>query len=68
MSQSVHEFGAALVREFLSRKGLKLTLAALDDELPRTADSINNRVTLAKDLGIEALLKKNKVNKDAGTG
>eukprot|EP00731_Ephydatia_muelleri_P008567 Em0004g905a len=60
MSQSIDELSVALVREFLSRKGLKETLGALDDELPRTAGSISNRVTLAKDLGIESLLKKNK--------
>lgn len=51
---------ASLVREYLSRKGLKTTLQALDKELPRTEESISNRAQLAKEMHIEKLMKKNK--------
>lgn len=51
---------ASLVREYLSRKGLKSTLQTLDKEMPRTEDSISNRAQLAKEMHIERLMKKNK--------
>jgi len=51
---------ASLVREYLSRKGLKSTLQTLDKELPRTEESISNRAQLAKEMHIEKLMKKNK--------
>lgn len=51
---------ASLVREYLSRKGLKTTLQTLDKEMPRTEDSISNRLQLAKEMHIERLMKKNK--------
>ncbi|XP_052245400.1 probable ubiquitin carboxyl-terminal hydrolase MINDY-4 isoform X2 [Dreissena polymorpha] len=51
---------ASLVREYLSRKGLKTTLQVLDEELPRDADSISNRQQLVKELHIEKIMKKNK--------
>ncbi|XP_061180433.1 probable ubiquitin carboxyl-terminal hydrolase MINDY-4 [Saccostrea echinata] len=51
---------ASLVREFLSRKGLKCTLQMLDQEMPRGNNSISNRQLLMKELHIEKLMKKNK--------
>lgn len=51
---------ASLVREYLSRKGLKSTLQTLDKEMPRTEDSISNRAQLAKEMHIGRLMKKNK--------
>ncbi|XP_044183134.1 probable ubiquitin carboxyl-terminal hydrolase MINDY-4 isoform X4 [Acropora millepora] len=53
---------ASLVREYLSRKGLKSTLQTLDKELPRTEESISNRAQLAKEMHIEKLMKKNKLH------
>ncbi|XP_035378120.1 probable ubiquitin carboxyl-terminal hydrolase MINDY-4 isoform X2 [Electrophorus electricus] len=60
MGKDVEEVAASLVREYLSRKGLKKTIACLEEELPRTNLSINNRSDLRKILHLEALYKKNK--------
>eukprot|EP00795_Rhopilema_esculentum_P008431 gene8431-14412_t len=56
----VESLSASLVREYLSRKGLKRSLRVLDDEFPRNEDSIRNRVILAKELRIEKLIRLNK--------
>ncbi|KAK7889478.1 hypothetical protein WMY93_025038 [Mugilogobius chulae] len=61
MAISVEEVSSSLVREYLSRKGLKKTIACMDEEHPRTEASINNRSHLRQILNIEALYKKNKV-------
>ncbi|XP_062854314.1 probable ubiquitin carboxyl-terminal hydrolase MINDY-4 isoform X2 [Trichomycterus rosablanca] len=60
MGRDVEEVAAALVREFLSRKGLKKTIACMDEELPRTSVSISNRSELCRVLHLESLYKKNK--------
>ncbi|XP_068091220.1 probable ubiquitin carboxyl-terminal hydrolase MINDY-4 [Hyperolius riggenbachi] len=57
----VEEAAAALVREFLSRKGLKRTSLALDEELPRTRQSITNRNELRSVLHLDSLYKENKL-------
>ncbi|XP_077441322.1 putative ubiquitin carboxyl-terminal hydrolase MINDY-4 [Vanacampus margaritifer] len=57
----VEEVSASLVREYLSRKGLKRTIACMDEEHPRTQSSINNRSHLRQVLHIEDLYKANKV-------
>ncbi|XP_069067142.1 probable ubiquitin carboxyl-terminal hydrolase MINDY-4 isoform X1 [Pleurodeles waltl] len=56
----VEEVAASLVREFLSRKGLKKTIDVMDQELPRSDRSINNRNELRKLLNMEFLYKQNK--------
>lgn len=56
----VESIAASLIREYLSRKGLKATLRAMDEEMPRTEQSISNRVALMKQLHIEKLMKRNK--------
>jgi hypothetical protein len=60
MPTSVEDIASSLVREYLSRKGLKQTLARMDEELPRTADSISNRAVLARTIHIDKLMKRNK--------
>ncbi|XP_016084802.1 protein FAM188B isoform X1 [Sinocyclocheilus grahami] len=60
MGKDVEEASASLVREYLSRKGLKKTIACMDEELPRTNSSINNRSDLRRILHLEGLYKKNK--------
>ncbi|CAL8309940.1 unnamed protein product [Lota lota] len=60
MDVSVEEVASSLVREFLSRKGLKRTIACMDEESPRTAASINNRSDLRQILQVEALYRQNK--------
>ncbi|XP_055505041.1 probable ubiquitin carboxyl-terminal hydrolase MINDY-4 [Leucoraja erinacea] len=57
---SVEETAAALVREYLSRKGLKKTISAMDQELPRSEGCINTRNELKKVLHLELLYKQNK--------
>ncbi|XP_065840318.1 probable ubiquitin carboxyl-terminal hydrolase MINDY-4 isoform X2 [Oscarella lobularis] len=57
---SIEELSKSLVREYLSRKGLKKTLSVLDEEMPRNSQSISNRQILAKTMHIEYLMKKNK--------
>lgn len=57
----MEEVSASLVREYLSRKGLKKTMACMDEELPRTNSSVNNRSDLRRILHLEGLYKKNKV-------
>ncbi|KAK3108657.1 hypothetical protein FSP39_012699 [Pinctada imbricata] len=62
MDQSyVEDVASSLVREYLSRKGLKLTLQTMDEEKPRSQGAISNRQLLVKELHIENLMKKNKV-------
>ncbi|XP_068447868.1 probable ubiquitin carboxyl-terminal hydrolase MINDY-4 [Clinocottus analis] len=60
MAVSVEETSASVVREYLSRKGLKRTIACMDEELPRTKSSINNRSHLRQILNMECLYKNNK--------
>ncbi|KAG7488752.1 hypothetical protein MATL_G00038420 [Megalops atlanticus] len=60
MAQPVEEVTASLVREYLSRKGLKKTMVCMDEELPRTDSSINNRTELRRVLHLEVLCKTNK--------
>ncbi|XP_056132879.1 probable ubiquitin carboxyl-terminal hydrolase MINDY-4 [Lampris incognitus] len=64
MMTSVEDVSSSLVREYLSRKGLKRTMACLDEEHPRTEASINNRSDLRQILHMEGLYKKNKVQKN----
>ncbi|XP_028260607.1 probable ubiquitin carboxyl-terminal hydrolase MINDY-4 isoform X2 [Parambassis ranga] len=61
MVASVEEVSSSLVREYLSRKGLKRTIACMDEEHPRTETSINNRSLLRQVLNVEDLYRKNKV-------
>ncbi|XP_060542137.1 probable ubiquitin carboxyl-terminal hydrolase MINDY-4 [Pantherophis guttatus] len=56
----VEEVAASLVREFLSKKGLKKTSTMMDEEFPRTALSINNRNELRSVLHLQSLYKQNK--------
>ncbi|XP_019495425.1 PREDICTED: probable ubiquitin carboxyl-terminal hydrolase FAM188B [Hipposideros armiger] len=56
----VEEVAASLVREFLSRKGLKKTCVTMDQERPRSDLSINSRNNLRKVLHLEFLYKENK--------
>ncbi|XP_021093226.1 probable ubiquitin carboxyl-terminal hydrolase MINDY-4 isoform X6 [Heterocephalus glaber] len=56
----VEEVAASLVREFLSRKGLKKTCVTMDQERPRSDLSINSRNDLRKVLHLELLYKENK--------
>ncbi|XP_041862745.1 probable ubiquitin carboxyl-terminal hydrolase MINDY-4 isoform X2 [Melanotaenia boesemani] len=62
MVASVEEVSSSLVREYLSRKGLKRTIACMDEEHPRTEASINNRSQLREILNIEDLYRTNKVH------
>nr|XP_022286983.1 probable ubiquitin carboxyl-terminal hydrolase MINDY-4 isoform X1 [Crassostrea virginica] len=59
-SSYTEAIAASLVREFLSRKGLKGTLQMMDHEMPRGDNSISNRQLLMKELHIEKLMKRNK--------
>ncbi|XP_037530553.1 probable ubiquitin carboxyl-terminal hydrolase MINDY-4 [Nematolebias whitei] len=61
MVASVEEVSSSLVREYLSRKGLKRTIACMDEEHPRTEASINNRSHLRSILNLDELYRKNKV-------
>ncbi|KAM5303308.1 putative ubiquitin carboxyl-terminal hydrolase MINDY-4 isoform 1-T1 [Glossophaga mutica] len=60
----VEEVAASLVREFLSRKGLKRTCVTMDQERPRTDLSINSRNSLRKVLHLEFLYKENKAKEN----
>ncbi|XP_074491370.1 putative ubiquitin carboxyl-terminal hydrolase MINDY-4 isoform X1 [Sebastes fasciatus] len=62
MAVSVEEVSSSVVREYLSRKGLKRTIACMDEEHPRTEASINNRSHLRQILNIEALYRNNKAH------
>uniref|UniRef100_A0A668ANS7 Ubiquitin carboxyl-terminal hydrolase MINDY n=1 Tax=Myripristis murdjan TaxID=586833 RepID=A0A668ANS7_9TELE len=62
MVVSIEEVSSSLVREYLSRKGLKRTIACMDEEQPRTEASINNRSDLRQILHMEGLYKNNKVS------
>ncbi|XP_067270123.1 probable ubiquitin carboxyl-terminal hydrolase MINDY-4 isoform X2 [Pseudorasbora parva] len=64
MGKDVEEVSASLVREYLSRKGLKKTIACMDEELPRTNSSVNNRSDLRRLLHLEGLYKQNKVEEN----
>ncbi|XP_026697412.1 probable ubiquitin carboxyl-terminal hydrolase MINDY-4 [Athene cunicularia] len=60
----VEEVAASLVREFLSRKGLKKTITTMDQELPRSALSISNRNELRNVLHLHSLYKQNKAKEN----
>ncbi|XP_076976636.1 putative ubiquitin carboxyl-terminal hydrolase MINDY-4 isoform X2 [Tamandua tetradactyla] len=60
----VEEVAASLVREFLSRKGLKKTCLVMDQERPRSDLSINSRNDLRKVLHLEFLYKENKAKEN----
>lgn len=60
----MEEVAASLVREFLSRKGLKKTISTMDRELPRSALSINNRNELRNVLHLHSLYKQNKAKEN----
>ncbi|XP_068790246.1 probable ubiquitin carboxyl-terminal hydrolase MINDY-4 isoform X7 [Struthio camelus] len=60
----VEEVAASLVREFLSRKGLKKTIATMDRECPRSTLSINNRNELRNVLHLNSLYKQNKAKEN----
>ncbi|XP_028443283.1 probable ubiquitin carboxyl-terminal hydrolase MINDY-4 isoform X2 [Perca flavescens] len=60
MAASVEEVSLSVVREYLSRKGLRRTIACMDEEHPRTEASINNRSHLRQILNMEGLYRKNK--------
>uniref|UniRef100_A0A1A7YXC4 Ubiquitin carboxyl-terminal hydrolase MINDY n=2 Tax=Iconisemion striatum TaxID=60296 RepID=A0A1A7YXC4_9TELE len=60
MVASAEDVSSSLVREYLSRKGLKRTIACMDEEHPRTETSINNRSQLRQILNIEDLYQQNK--------
>nr|XP_010969578.1 probable ubiquitin carboxyl-terminal hydrolase MINDY-4 isoform X4 [Camelus bactrianus] len=60
----VEEVAASLVREFLSRKGLKKTCMTMDQERPRSNLSINSRNDLRKVLHLEFLYKENKAKEN----
>ena len=51
---------AALVREYLSRKGYKNALAELDKERPRSSSDLTSRVEIMKELKLERLVKHNR--------
>ncbi|KAM5156845.1 putative ubiquitin carboxyl-terminal hydrolase MINDY-4 [Mantella aurantiaca] len=61
MSRRTEEVATSVLREYLSRKGLKKTRAALDEELPRTQNSISSRDELRAVLHLESLYKENKL-------
>ncbi|XP_030053614.1 putative ubiquitin carboxyl-terminal hydrolase MINDY-4 isoform X2 [Microcaecilia unicolor] len=60
----VEAVASSLVREFLSRKGLKRTCATMDQEFPRSQHSINNRNELRNVLRVEPLYKQNKAKEN----
>ncbi|KAI9519300.1 hypothetical protein NQZ68_029467 [Dissostichus eleginoides] len=60
MVVSVEEVASSVVREYLNRKGLKRTIACMDEEHPRTKASINNRSHLRQILHMEGLYSNNK--------
>ncbi|KAF4800200.1 hypothetical protein TURU_046923 [Turdus rufiventris] len=60
----VQEVAASLVREFLSRKGLKKTISTMDQELPRSELSINNRTELRNVLHLHSLYRHNKAKEN----
>ncbi|KAK0070261.1 protein FAM188B [Biomphalaria pfeifferi] len=59
-NSTVEAATASLVREYLSRKGLKATLKKMDIEYPRDDLSINNRQLLMKHVHLEKIMKRNK--------
>ncbi|KAJ7322111.1 hypothetical protein JRQ81_018398 [Phrynocephalus forsythii] len=63
-TSAVEEVAASVVREFLSKKGLKKTSTAMDEELPRTALSINHRNELRRVLHLQSLYKQNKAKEN----
>ncbi|KAG1661559.1 putative ubiquitin carboxyl-terminal hydrolase MINDY-4 [Nymphon striatum] len=54
------ELTASIVREYLSRKGLKDTISVFEKELPRTSLSISSRTALIKSLHLKHQIKENK--------
>ncbi|XP_053323920.1 probable ubiquitin carboxyl-terminal hydrolase MINDY-4 [Spea bombifrons] len=57
----VEAVASSLVREFLNRKGLRKSVAVLEEELPRTPQSISNRNALRAALHLDSLYQENKL-------
>jgi hypothetical protein len=60
MEASVREHADALLREYMARRGLKETLAAMDAESPRGAHTMSSRSAIVKGLKLERLVKRSK--------
>ncbi|XP_054027331.1 probable ubiquitin carboxyl-terminal hydrolase MINDY-4 [Dryobates pubescens] len=56
----VEEVALSLVREFLSRKHSKKTIAVMDQEFPCSSRTINNKKELCRVLHLHSLYKENK--------
>ncbi|XP_023222960.1 probable ubiquitin carboxyl-terminal hydrolase MINDY-4 [Centruroides sculpturatus] len=60
--KSLEDVAVSLIREFLCRKGLKLTLKCLDHEFNQEENYISDRQELIQELHLEKLVKKNKIS------
>ncbi|XP_064456577.1 probable ubiquitin carboxyl-terminal hydrolase MINDY-4 [Ornithodoros turicata] len=56
----IEDVSCCIVREYLSRKGLKNTLATMDEELPRRAGCFSARDQLIRAVCMERLVRENK--------
>ncbi|KAL3187971.1 hypothetical protein MRX96_024323 [Rhipicephalus microplus] len=59
-ARCVEDISCCIVREYLSRKGLKDTLAKMDNELPRNEGCFTLRDQLIRAVFMERLVKENK--------
>ena len=57
---AVATHAAAMVREYLTRRGFTRTLKALDAERPPTPADISTRVELMRNLKLERLVRANR--------
>ena len=64
MVASVDACAAALVREYLSRKGYKQALAALDGERGLTERDLTSRADIVERLQLQPLVKQNRSQLD----
>ncbi|KAL0239181.1 hypothetical protein PCE1_004872 [Barthelona sp. PCE] len=59
-SNYVTELSVGLVREFLKRRGMSHTLLALEEEVPRTEETITSRSTILHNLHLQKAYQRNK--------
>jgi hypothetical protein len=61
------QLSEALVREYLSKRGLRATLASFDRESPRNGDSVTSRTQVARGLRLDRVVRffKERARQDA---
>ena len=62
--QRIDELAKALLREYMHRKGYKKTLAAFDEENPRSESTISSRLAMNETMALGVMAARNKATRN----